>query len=151
MTRRASSDTAPEREVDGVSIAVLRAGSVLLVKRRRAPYAGLWSFPGGKTEPNEKPREAVLRELKEETGIDADIEGILDTISVAAEDAGGQDQRYRLTVFYGRYRSGTLRAGDDADAARWFTLDETKALPMTEGTAALAWLAAHRLRPVLNG
>ena len=126
MTRRASSDKAPAREAEGVSIAVLRAGSVLLVKRKRSPYAGLWTFPGGKTEPNERPREAVLRELKEETGIDADIEGILDTISVVAEEAGGEELRYRLTVFYGRYRSGTLRAGDDADAARWFTLDEAK-------------------------
>ena len=130
---------------------MLQADSVLLVKRRGAPYAGLWTFPGGKTEPNEGPREAVLRELKEETGIDADIEGILDTISVVAEEAGGEELRYRLTVFYGRYRSGTVRAGDDADAARWFTLDETKTLPLSEGTAALAWLAAHRLRPVLNG
>jgi ADP-ribose pyrophosphatase YjhB (NUDIX family) len=107
--------------------------------------------PGGKTLPNENPREAVLRELKEKTGIDAEIEGILDRISVAAETSGGEDLRYRLTVFYGRYRSGTVSEGDDADAARWFALDETKALPMTEGTAALAWLAAHRLRPVLNG
>jgi 8-oxo-dGTP diphosphatase len=151
MTRPATSDQAPALQPGGVSIAVFRADSVLLVKRGRAPYAGLWSFPGGKIEPNEKPRDAVLRELKEETGIDADIEGVLDTIEVATEDAEGKELRYRLTVFYGRYRGGTLVTGSDADAACWFTLDETRTLPMTEGTAALARLGAHRLRPVLNG
>jgi 8-oxo-dGTP diphosphatase len=144
-------DKANTPEADGVSAAVLKGDFVLLVKRGREPYAGLWSFPGGKIEPNEAPREAALRELKEETGIEADIEGILDKIDVATETADGKELRYRLTVFYGRYRSGTLGAGSDADAVRWFALDETNTLLMTEGTAALVWLAAHRLRPALNG
>jgi 8-oxo-dGTP diphosphatase len=151
MTRRPSPDQELAMEANAASIAVFRGGSVLLVKRGRAPYVGLWSLPGGKIEPEEPPREAVSRELKEETAIEADVAGVLDTIFVAAEGAGGEEMRYRLTVFYGTYREGSLAAGGDADAAQWFGLDEIDDLPMTEGTAALVWLGAHRLRTALNG
>jgi ADP-ribose pyrophosphatase YjhB (NUDIX family) len=138
-------DVAP---CNGASIAVYQQRSVLLVKRAHPPFAGLWSLPGGKTDQGETPRETALRELKEETGIEATIEGVLDTVDVAAEDGGGG---YRLTVFYGRYRSGSVAAGGDAEAVQWADLDDIEGLPMTEGTAALVWLGAHRLRTPLIG
>jgi 8-oxo-dGTP diphosphatase len=75
---------------DGASIAVFKDRSVLLVKRARPPFAGLWSLPGGKSEGNEGPRETARRELKEETGIEADVEGVVDTVKVAAEDGSGE-------------------------------------------------------------
>jgi ADP-ribose pyrophosphatase YjhB (NUDIX family) len=117
------------------------------VKRRRPPFAGLWSLPGGKTEGDEAPREAACRELKEETGIEADVAGIVDTIRVAAEDDGsGKGVTYRLTVFYGRPTGGSLKAGGDAEAAEWVHLDDIEALPMTKGMAELIWIAAHRVQ-----
>ncbi|MGD9502373.1 MAG: NUDIX hydrolase [Methyloceanibacter sp.] len=126
---------------DGASIAVLSQNKVLLVRRKRAPSAGLWSLPGGKLERGESAREAARRELKEETGIEADVEGVLDRVAVAASD-----RTCRLTVFYGRLTGGVLKAGGDAEAAEWVHLDEVEARPMTEGTAELIWTAAHRLR-----
>ena len=131
----------------GASIAVFKDRRVLLVKRGRAPFAGLWSLPGGKTEGDEAPREAACRELKEETGVEADVEGIVDTVRVAAEvDGSGKNVTYQLTVFYGRPTGGSLKAGGDAEAAGWVDLDDIEALPMTPGTAELIWLAAHRAR-----
>ena len=131
----------------GASIAVFKDRRVLLVKRGRAPFAGLWSLPGGKTEGDEAPREAACRELKEETGIEADVEGIVDTVRVATEDDGsGKAVTYRLTVFYGRPTGGSLKTGGDSEAAGWVDLDDIEALPMTPGTAELIWLAAHRAR-----
>ena len=127
----------------GASIAVLKDRRVLLVKRGRAPFAGLWSLPGGKTERDEAPREAACRELKEETGIEADVEGIVDTVRV---DGSGKGVTYRLTVFYGRPTGGSLKTGGDSEAAEWVHLDDIEALPMTPGTAELIWLAAHRAR-----
>lgn len=126
---------------DGASIAVLAQNKVLLVRRKRAPLAGLWSLPGGKIERGESPREAARRELLEETGMEADVEGVLDRVAVAA-----QDRTYRLTVFYGRLTGGVLKPGDDVETAEWVHLDEVEARPMTEGTAELIWTAAHRLR-----
>jgi len=132
---------------DGASIAVIKDRSVLLVKRGRAPFAGLWSLPGGKTEGGETPRAAACRELKEETGIEANVEGIVDTVRVVADgDASGKGVNYRLTVFYGHPVGGSLKAGGDTAAAEWVHLDDIEALPMTPGTAELIWIAAHRAR-----
>jgi 8-oxo-dGTP diphosphatase len=133
-------DLAPR---DGASIAVFKDRKVLLVKRGRAPFAGLWSLPGGKVEAGETPRQAACRELKEETGIEGEVEGIIDTVRVAA---GGDSPTYRLTVFYGRPIGGSLKAASDSEAAKWVDLDDIDALPMTEGAAELVWTAMHRLR-----
>jgi 8-oxo-dGTP diphosphatase len=130
---------------DGASIAVLKDRRVLLVKRACPPYAGLWSLPGGKTEANETAQDAVRRELKEETGIEAEIEGVVDTLKIVPNE-GGDSITYRLTVFYGRPTGGRLEAGGDAEAAEWVHLDNVEELPMTPGTADLIWGAAHRTR-----
>ena len=74
-------DLAPR---DSASMAVFKHRKVLLVKRGRPPFAGLWSLPGGKVEDGETPRQTACRELKEETGIEAEVEGIIDTVRVAA-------------------------------------------------------------------
>jgi ADP-ribose pyrophosphatase YjhB (NUDIX family) len=87
----------------------------------------------------------VRRELKEETGIEVEIEGVVDTVKfVAGESNGGVT--YRLTVFYGHPTGGSLKAGGDAAAAEWVHLDDVEELPMTPGTANLIWVAAHRAR-----
>ena len=127
---------------EGASIVVLNEHKVLLVRRGNAPFAGLWSLPGGKAEDGETPREAARRELKEETGIDADIDGVLDRVTVTAPG----EANYRLTVFYGRPIGGSLRPGGDAVTAEWVRLDDVDWRPMTPRTAELIWTAVHRLR-----
>lgn len=58
-----------------VAIALLEQDGDLLICRRRQDqsHAGKWEFPGGKVEPGEEPREALVRELGEELGIDAAV------------------------------------------------------------------------------
>ena len=68
----------------GASIAVFKGDTVLLVQRGRAPFRGLWSLPGGSIEPGESASEAALRELKEETGITAEIEGVVENVELTA-------------------------------------------------------------------
>jgi len=130
---------------DGASIAVLKERCVLLVRRAQPPYAGLWSLPGGKTEANETAGDTVRRELKEETGIEVEIEGVVDTVKIVPDEADG-GATYRLTVFYGHPTGGSLKAGGDAEAAEWVHLDDVDELPMTPGTADLIWVAARRAR-----
>jgi 8-oxo-dGTP diphosphatase len=142
MPQRHSTDQAATLR-DGVSIALLKDRKVLLVRRKRAPFAGLWSLPGGKVEGGEAPRDAVRRELKEEAGLEAETLGIVNTVRLAAEGAQGG---YRLTVFFGHPTGGLLAAGGDAEAAEWVHLDDIEALAMTPGTAELIWVAAHRVR-----
>jgi 8-oxo-dGTP diphosphatase len=131
---------------DGASIAVFKDRKVLLVRRGKPPFAGLWSLPGGKTEGGEAPRDAARRELKEETGIEADVEGVVDLIKIPSDEQDDCGTTYRLTVFYGQPIGGNLKPGGDAEAAEWVHLDDVEALPMTEGTADLIWVAAHKVR-----
>lgn len=130
----------------GASIAVFQGRKVLLVRRKYPPFAGLWSLPGGKGEGDEAPRETARRELQEETGIAAEIEGVVDTARIATGDDAERREAYRLTVFYGRPAGGCLKVGGDAEAAEWVHLDEIEALALTPGTADLIWIAAHKLR-----
>ena len=94
---------------------VLRAGNVLLVRRRNPPDAGLWGFPGGKCERGETPEQAALRELAEETGVTARLCAGLGHLDIAAEGF-----RYRLHIALCTDPVGLPCAADDAQAARWF-------------------------------
>jgi 8-oxo-dGTP diphosphatase len=145
MTQSQSSASRIHERLPGASIAVFKDGAVLLVKRGRAPKEGAWSLPGGKIEPGETAPLAALRELKEETGIEATLAGTLGTVEIDAEGSGDGPLRYRLTVFYGRYVSGVARPGSDAEAAEWVALAGLSERAMTEGTAALIAQAAERL------
>ena len=129
----------------GASIAVFKGDTVLLVQRGRAPFRGLWSLPGGSIEPGESAREAALRELKEETGITAEIEGVVENVELTATD-DGRPVTWRLAMFYGRYAGGSLQPGSDASDANWVAIADLEKLSLTEGTASLIRLAARRIR-----
>ena len=104
-------------------------GRLLLIKRGHAPGAGLWSLPGGRIEPGETDTEALVREMREETGLVIDPGPLIGTVRRPARDGAVFDIRdYAATV-----TGGTLHPGDDAADARWVDARELEALPMTEG------------------
>jgi ADP-ribose pyrophosphatase YjhB (NUDIX family) len=116
-----------------------------LVQRARAPFRGLWSLPGGSIEPGERASEAALRELNEETGITAGIEGVIENVELTATD-DGRPVTWRLAMFHGRYTGGSLQPGSDASDANWVPIADLEKLSLTEGTASLIRLAARRIR-----
>ena len=62
-----------------VAAVVIGGQRVLVTKRPQGSHlAGLWEFPGGKVEPDEDPRDALARELREEIGVEADVQDVLD-------------------------------------------------------------------------
>jgi len=104
-------------------------GRLLLIKRGHAPGAGLWSLPGGRIEPGETDAEALVREMREETGLVIEAGQLIGTVRRPTQDGGLLDIRdYAATV-----TGGTLRAGDDAADARWVAASELETLPVTEG------------------
>ena len=106
---------------------------VLLVKRGRAPFAGLWSLPGGKVEGGETPRQAACREFKEETGIDAEVEGIIDTVKVKAGDPGDSVDLSAHRVLWPAHRRAASRLEATSRAAEWVHLDDIDALADDRG------------------
>ena len=97
---------------------------VLLIRRSKPPRLGEWSLPGGKVEIGETLRAALLREVREETGLDVQIVDLLDTAEIIFDaEAGASDAHYVLVDFTVRAVSGMLAAGSDAADARWFSLD----------------------------
>jgi 8-oxo-dGTP diphosphatase len=130
--------TPPARPQAGVSICVVRDGCALLVQRSREPLRGLWSLPGGRIEWGETLHEAALRELAEETAVEADIRMLLDSVDVIQRDqAGAVQYHYVLTTFGAVWRAGEARAGSDAAAVCWAASSDLDDLPMTPGTSQL--------------
>lgn len=108
-----------------VGVVCLRGDSVLLVRRGRPPLEGEWSLPGGRIEPGERAVDAGLRELREETGVEAEITGLLEVVDGIFPEAG---RHYVLIDYAARWLSGEPVAGDDAAEARFVALDEVEAL-----------------------
>jgi ADP-ribose pyrophosphatase YjhB (NUDIX family) len=91
-------------------------GRLLLVLRGREPARGCWSIPGGRVEPGESAQEAVIREVREETGLDVTPSGPVGQVERDAPGGG----TYVIEDFRCRAYGGVLAAGDDADDVAWF-------------------------------
>jgi len=100
-------------------------GRRLVLKRARASRGnpGRWEFPGGKVDPAERIDEALLREVKEETGIKIELEKV---IGSAESEARGK--RIAYIFFDARHLFGKVRIGKEHEAYRWLTLEELLAL-----------------------
>ena len=89
---------------------------ILLVKRNIEPKIGMWCLPGGFMELDESPEEAALRELKEETGLDGQIEQLLGVTT----NKSAQYTTVLMMGFLIKKYSGKLIAGDDASEVKFF-------------------------------
>jgi 8-oxo-dGTP diphosphatase len=104
-------------------------GRLLLIKRGHEPGAGLWSLPGGRIEPGETDAEALAREMREETGLEVEVGGLIGAVRRPALDGDVLDIRdYAASVI-----GGTLTPGDDAADARWVDVTELNSLAITDG------------------
>ncbi|CDX23132.1 NUDIX hydrolase [Mesorhizobium sp. ORS 3359] len=123
--------------IPAVSVAVVRDGTVLLVKRGRAPSQGLYAYPGGKVEPGETLPQAAARELREETGLEAIDYRPLRDIHI---DGSGENHAvdYLLTVFGAAYAGGEPVASDDAETAAFYTLAQMADMPLAGDVFSVA-------------
>lgn len=140
--------SAPRPVVATIAV-LLREGQVLLVRRANPPDAGRWGFPGGKTEFGETIQAACLRELREETGVEARAHQVVTAVDALDRDAGGGIRHhYVLVAVLCSWVSGEPVAADDALEARWFAPDalERGDMALSLDVARLARLAAG-MRP----
>ncbi len=115
------------------SIVVNEDREVLLVKRKRDPYRDMWCLPIGFAEADEEVREAALRELEEETGLHGEIVRLVDVDTVDNYFYGS----LAIITYEVRHTGGTLRAGDDADEARFFPIFDLPPLAWSSNQKAV--------------
>jgi 8-oxo-dGTP diphosphatase len=113
------------------------AGRLLLIKRGHEPEAGRWSLPGGRIEPGESDQQALVREVREETGLTVAPGRLIGTVE--RPQPGGRVLVIR--DYAAEVTGGDLTAGDDAADARWVSLPGFDGLPLTTGLedALSAW------------
>ena len=103
------------------------AGRLLLVRRGRPPFEGRWALPGGFVEYGETVEAACVRETKEETGLEVEIQSLCGVYSRPDRDPRG----HTVSVVF-RCRpigeEAAVAGADDAAEARWFTAAEARTL-----------------------
>ena len=99
---------------------VVRDGRVLLVRRVMEPKRGLWSLPAGFVDADEDPAEAAVREVREETGLVVQIDGLLHV----THERGHPNGASIVIIYSGSVISGELKPGDDVDGVDFFSLSD---------------------------
>jgi ADP-ribose pyrophosphatase YjhB (NUDIX family)/diadenosine tetraphosphate (Ap4A) HIT family hydrolase len=110
------------------AIAFDDAGRVLVIQRGRPPGEGLWTVPGGRVERGESFQHTVVREVREETGLEVTCGPLVEVI-----ERSGPGYDFQIHDYLAVVCGGALRPGDDARDVRWVTDDELATLPTTEG------------------
>ena len=118
----------------GVGAVVFRDGDVLLIKRGKPPFEGQWSIPGGGLEHGERLTGAVIREVREETGVEIRILGLLDVFEGLPDETG--HPHVVMIDYVAEWVSGDPIAGDDALEAEFVSLEEAR--------SRLAWDLTRR-------
>jgi ADP-ribose pyrophosphatase YjhB (NUDIX family) len=121
----------PECPLIGVGAVIVEDGRALLIRRGTPPLLGEWSLPGGVLECGESLRDAVVREVHEETGLTVEVGEMLGVYErVIRADDGRVRYHYVLIDFLCRRIAGEMKAGSDAAEAGWFRREELPALKL---------------------
>jgi 8-oxo-dGTP diphosphatase len=122
----------------GVGALIIRRGSILLVERGRQPLKGYWSLPGGLVEPGELLEHALVREVREETGLRVRAASMFEIFErIMRDDSGRAEYHYVLADYLCKLEGGELRPGDDVSRAEWVRRADLGGYRLTEGTLAV--------------
>jgi 8-oxo-dGTP diphosphatase len=114
---------------------------VLLVRRAMNPERGKWALPAGYIDHGEDPRQAAIREVREETGLEVAITGLVDV------QGGPSNPGASIVIIYtARVVNGTAQARDDVDAVRWYSANDPLPEIAFESTRTMlrAWIERQR-------
>ena len=134
----AEARTYPQRPFLAVSAAIIRDGKVLVVRRARQPALHLYTLPGGAVETGETLRQAVIREVLEETALTVEPVALAGYREVIAPDADGRIERHFVILsFAARWLAGEPVLNEELDEARWLDPADLLDLHTTEGLAEI--------------
>jgi 8-oxo-dGTP diphosphatase len=135
----------------GVGAVIVYEGRVLLVQRGREPMKGRWTIPGGLIEIGEALDAAVVRETREETGLEVEPIELVELLDRIHREEGRVRYHYVIADYLCRLVGGTLAAADDAAAVRWVERAEWNSHsalaidPITVRVVEAAWQRARQL------
>jgi 8-oxo-dGTP diphosphatase len=117
----------PELAVGAI---VVEGGALLLVRRAQAPGAGRWSVPGGRVEHGEMLSDALVREVREETGLEIAVGELAGWV-----ERVGEGHHFVILDFFARVTHDRQEpvAGDDVDRAEWVALDQLGEWDLVDG------------------
>ena len=113
-----------------VAAIIIHENKIFATQRGYGEFKDGWEFPGGKIEPGETPHEALVREIKEELGIEIEVKDFLETVEY-------DYPKFHLSMdcFFCTIRSGELVLKEH-EAAKWLTaetLESVEWLPADKG------------------
>ena len=115
-----------------VSAAIFRDGKVLLVRGARPPAKGAYTLPGGRVEFDESVMDAVLREVREETGLSIEIIGLVRWQEMLPADTDGYGH-FVILPFAARWTAGEAHVNDELHSAIWLAPEDIRDMPLTPG------------------
>ena len=139
----------PTRPFLAVSAAIVRDGKILVVRRARPPANGLYTLPGGVVEAGETLKEAVAREVLEETSLTiapVALAGFRETIARDGDER--VERHFVILCFASRWLSGEPVLNEELSEARWLDPAEISGLQTTPGLADIVAAAFERLAQV---
>jgi mutator protein MutT len=114
----------PTAPVVGVGGVVIHQGRVLLIRRGKEPLHGRWVVPGGTVELGEPLDQALVREMREETGLEVEPVELLTVFDRIQRDGERVVYHFVIVDYLCRWLSGEARAASDALDAAWARPDE---------------------------
>lgn len=123
----------PSQPVVGVGAIIVCDGKILLEKRKGEPGRGKWSVPGGLVELGESVETAVIREVKEETGLETAEPQLIDVMDNIVYDENGEVKYHFVIVdYFLKVKGGELKAADDAEELKWVPLNTVEKYDLTK-------------------
>jgi 8-oxo-dGTP diphosphatase len=123
----------PDQPLVGIGAVIVHNDKILLEKRRNDPGKGKWSIPGGLVELGESLEQTVVREVKEETGLDVEKPKHIDIVDNVDLDESGRIRYHFVIIDYlVNLKGGLLKAASDAEELRWVPFDEVEKFDLTK-------------------
>jgi 8-oxo-dGTP diphosphatase len=123
----------PKQPIVGIGAVIICDDKILLEKRKYDPGKGKWSIPGGIVELGENVEQTVIREVKEETGLDVEKPNLIDVVSNITRASNGEIKYHFVIIdYFVKLKGGTPKAASDAEELRWVTFNEVEKYVLTK-------------------
>lgn len=142
----------PELPMIGVGAVIVDQSRVLLVRRGHEPLLGKWSLPGGLIEVGETLQAALVREVREETGLLVEPVELIELIDSIHRDGDRVRFHFVIADYLCRVTGGALLAASDADEARWVERSQWNSHsaialdPVTARVIEIGWQRTRRMQ-----